>query len=92
MPTILDIILYEDSFKKIYFNPIENKNNKNKTKNDKKESKLVNNFDPTLAIDYPRTGFLNRFKIPVSQIIIKTNKLLLVPIIAGCCYSVLHKR
>lgn len=91
MPTILDIILYEDSFKKIYFNPNEKNKTKNE-KNNKKESKLVNNFDPTLAIDYPRTGFLNRFKIPVSQIIIKTNKLLLVPIIAGCCYSVLHKR
>lgn len=72
MPTILDIILYEESFREI-------------RKKELKEPSL--NIDPTMAIDYPRIGFINRFKMPVSQLLIKSNKLLLIPVVGSFCYS-----
>ena len=129
MPSILDIILYEESFKNIYFekelkqlkekkekelkekkekeliekiyfnnnyikiNNLKNdiKNNKNDDKNDNnKENTLITKMDPTMAIDYPRTSFINRFKIPISRLIFDCNKLLLVPVIGLFCYSFLY--
>jgi hypothetical protein len=92
MPTLLDIILYDQQF------ILKNKNIKQKNKNEN-ENENKNNFEKNKKnildsfVNYPRLELIKKYKIQTYQFLLNKNyrnifiKLLIIPMTFDLCYS-----